>query len=49
MDEHGASEVGTATGVDYETHLQTYRSFLRATRWGVALIVLLMIFLAWVY
>jgi len=47
MNEHGASEVGTATGVDYQEHLQTYNSFLRATRYGVAGIVILMILLTW--
>ena len=47
MAEHGASEVGTAPGADYEEHLKTYRSFLRVTRYALAVIVLLLIFLAW--
>jgi hypothetical protein len=47
MAEHGASEVGTATGVDYQDHLQTYQSFLRATRYGVVGIVILLLFLTW--
>jgi hypothetical protein len=47
MAEHGAFEVDTATGVDYEEHQQTYRGFLRGLRYGVIAIVLLLIFLAW--
>ena len=47
MAEHGAFEVGTATGVDYQDHLKTYRAFLRVTRWGVIAVALLLVFLAW--
>jgi hypothetical protein len=47
MAEHGALEVGTSSGVDYDDHQRTYRSFLRVTRWAIAAIALLLIFLAW--
>jgi hypothetical protein len=47
MAEHGSMEVDRASGVDYEDHRRTYIGFLRATRWGVIAIVVLLIFLAW--
>ena len=47
MAEHGALDVGTATGVDYEEHHRFYLGFLRLTKWGIAAVVLLLIFLAW--
>ena len=47
MAEHGSLEVDTATGVDYEEHRRTYLNFLRATRYAVVAIVILLIFLAW--
>jgi aa3 type cytochrome c oxidase subunit IV len=49
MAEHGALEVGTATGVDYQDHQRTYRSFLRVTRWAIAVIAILLIVLAWLH
>jgi hypothetical protein len=47
MAEHGAFEVGTASGVDYEEHRRTYRSFLRVTRWAIVIIAIILVFLAW--
>jgi hypothetical protein len=44
---HGHSEVGTATGVNYEDHLATYHAFLKATKYGVGVIIVLLAFLAW--
>ena len=47
MAEHGAMEVDTASGVDYEEHRKTYLAFLRVTRYAIVVIALLLIFLAW--
>jgi hypothetical protein len=42
MAEHGAIEIGTATGVDYNDHLAMYRRFLSITKWvAIAIIVVL--------
>jgi len=46
MAEHGAFEVGTATGVDYQDHQRTYLAFLRVTRWGIVGVVIILIVLA---
>jgi hypothetical protein len=45
MAEHGAVEIGTATGVNYADHLYSYRLFLSATKFvsiGVIVILVLM-------
>ena len=42
MAEHGAAEIGTATGVDYNDHLNSYRQFLSLTKW-VAIVVLILL------
>ena len=45
MAEHGAVEIGTATGVDYNDHLGMYRRFLGVTKWvtgGIAVLLVLM-------
>ena len=47
MADHGALEVGTATDVDYEDRVNTYRGFLRAIRYAIIGIALILIFLAW--
>jgi len=47
MAEHGAAEIGTATGVDYNDHLNSYELFLGMTKWvsiGVIVILVLMAF-----
>ena len=47
MAEHGAVEIGTATGVDYNDHLNSYRLFLALTKWvsiGVIVLLVLMAF-----
>jgi hypothetical protein len=47
MAEHGAVEIGTATGVDYNDHLNSYRRFLSLTKWvaiGVLVLLALMAF-----
>lgn len=44
MAEHGAVEIGTATGVDYTDHLNTYRRFLAMTKWvSIAVLVVLVL------
>ena len=45
MAEHGAVEIGTATGVNYADHLNSYRRFLAITKWvalGVLALLVLM-------
>ena len=43
MAEHGAVEIGTATGVNYADHLNSYKFFLGMTKWvSIAVIVLLL-------
>ena len=53
MAEHGTSSATgveySTTGVDYAERRQTYRSFLRNVRYCVVVIVILLIFLAWLY
>ena len=47
MAEHGAVEIGTATGVDYNDHLYSYKLFLGMTKYvsiGVIVILILMAF-----
>ena len=34
MAEHGAMEVGTATGNDYSEHEKSYNFFVGLTKWG---------------
>jgi hypothetical protein len=46
MAEHGAVEIGTATGVDYNDHLGSYRLFLGMTKWVTIGIVILLILMA---
>jgi hypothetical protein len=46
MAEHGAAEIGTATGNDYPEHERTYRFFLGLTKWGAAAVVVILILMA---
>ncbi len=39
-------ELGAATEVDYGEHAHTYHAFLRATRYGVAVVVIVLILMA---
>ena len=44
MAEHGAVEIGTATGVNYADHLNSYRRFLGMTKFvSIGVIVLLVL------
>jgi hypothetical protein len=45
MADHGAMEIGNATGNDYSEHEKSYRFFIGLTKWGsitVATIIILM-------
>lgn len=46
MADHGAIEIGTATGVDYNDHLRMYRGFLGMAKWVTIAIVILLILMA---
>lgn len=46
MAEHGAVEIGTATGVDYKDHLASYELFLGMTKWVTIAIVIALILMA---
>ena len=46
MADHGAMEIGNATGNDYSEHEKSYRFFIGLTKWGaisVATILILMV------
>jgi hypothetical protein len=47
MADHGTVELGTATGTDYNDHLQTYTSFLGFLKFGCSAIVILLILMAY--
>jgi hypothetical protein len=46
MAEHGAVEIGTATGVDYNDHVDMYRRFVGITKWVTGAIVVVLILMA---
>lgn len=46
MAEHGAVELGTATGVDFADHEKTYRGFLNLFKYCAAGIVILLVLMA---
>jgi hypothetical protein len=46
MAEHGAVEIGTATGVDYNDHVHMYRRFVGITKWVTGAIVVVLILMA---
>lgn len=46
MAEHGTVELGTATGTNYNDHLQMYESFVALTKWGTIAVVVLLILMA---
>ena len=46
MDEHGQLEYATASGNDYPSHEQTYRTFVTLTKTSVAVIALIVILMA---
>jgi len=46
MAEHGAMELGAATGTDYAEHKRTYDGFLRLLKWCMGAIALVLILMA---
>jgi hypothetical protein len=46
MAEHGAADIGSATGNDYAEHDRTYSFFVGLTKWGVIAVVIILILMA---
>ena len=46
MAEHGAVEIGTATGVNYADHLRTYEGFIGLAKYGTLAIIILLVLMA---
>jgi hypothetical protein len=47
MADHAEVEYATATGNDYETHEQMYRTFLSLAKWIVVTVVVILILMAY--
>jgi Bacterial aa3 type cytochrome c oxidase subunit IV len=47
MADHGELEYATATGNDYASHEQTYRSFVTLVKVGIAFVVVVLILMAY--
>ncbi|MDI3470594.1 MAG: hypothetical protein OJF62_002657 [Pseudolabrys sp.] len=47
MADHGTVEYATASGNDYPAHEAMYETFLKITKWGVALVVIILILMAY--
>ena len=47
MAAHGTPEYAVADGNDYQTHEQTYRTFLSIVKWGLAFVIILLIGMAY--
>ena len=46
MADHGTVEIGTATGVNYADHLDTYEGFLGFTKYGTIAVTVVLILMA---
>jgi len=46
MADHGEVEYATASGNDYAEHEGTYQFFLRAVKWSVSVVVVILIGMA---
>lgn len=46
MADHGEVEYATATGNDYEEHESTYLFFLSLAKWGVGVVVIILVLMA---
>ena len=46
MADHGKVEYATATGNDLPAHEDTYRNFLRVTKWAVGAIIVVLVLMA---
>jgi hypothetical protein len=47
MAAHDTPEYSTATGNDYPAHEQTYLAFLKLVKWGVAVVVAILVLMAY--
>jgi Bacterial aa3 type cytochrome c oxidase subunit IV len=47
MADHGELEYATATGNDYASHEQTYVSFIKMVKMGIAAVVIILILMAY--
>jgi len=47
MADHAEVEYGSATGNDYATHEQTYRSFITLVKVTIAVVVVIVVLLAY--
>jgi hypothetical protein len=46
MADHGAIEIGTATGNDYPAHLRAYEGFLGFVKYSIIGLVILLVLMA---
>jgi hypothetical protein len=46
MAEHGAVEIGTATGVNYADHLRTYEGFISLAKYGTLAVIIILVLMA---
>ncbi len=46
MADHGKVEYATAAGNDLAAHEDTYRNFLRLTKWAIAAVVVVLVLMA---
>lgn len=46
MADHGEVQYATATGNDYEAHVQTYRNFINLVKGVLAVVVVILILMA---
>jgi hypothetical protein len=47
MADHGELEYSAADGNDYAAHEQTYLSFIKMTKTGIAIVVIILILMAY--
>lgn len=47
MADHGEVQYSTADGNDYPAHEQTYALFLNLTKWTIALVVAILVLMAY--
>ncbi len=47
MADHAKTEYATADGNDYREHEKTYRLFLNLAKWGVGIVALVLILMAY--
>jgi hypothetical protein len=47
MADHGELEYATAAGNDYASHEQTYLAFVKMAKWGVAIVVIIVVLMAY--